>query len=52
MAVVELPIQADYLGYGLATEHGEWVSVRFMETDGEDVVLVNRQLEDAEMEGN
>ena len=48
----ELPIQADYLGYGLATEPGEWVSVRFVETDGEDVVLVNRQLEDAEMEGN
>lgn len=48
----ELPIQADYLGYGLATEPGEWVSVRFEETDGEDAVLVKRRIEDAEMEGN
>lgn len=48
----ELPIQADYLGYGLATEQGEWVSVRFEETDGEDIVLVKRKVENAEMEGN
>ena len=47
----ELPIQADYLGYGLATEKGEWVSVRFLETDGEDVVLVKRQRDDSETEG-
>jgi pyrimidine operon attenuation protein/uracil phosphoribosyltransferase len=48
----ELPIQADYLGYGLATDEGEWVSVRFVETDGEDAVLVKRQLEESESEGN
>lgn len=39
----ELPIQADYLGYALATEPDEWVSVRLKETDGEDVVLVHRK---------
>lgn len=47
----ELPIQADYLGYGLATEEGEWVLVRFMETDEEDVVLVKRQHDGSETEG-
>ena len=47
----ELPIQADYLGYGLATDENEWVSVRFVETDGEDAVLVKRHIEDSAMEG-
>lgn len=48
----ELPIQADYLGYALATEENEWVSVRFLETDGEDVVLVKRQPDAPDNEGN
>ncbi len=38
----ELPIQADYLGYQLGTGPNEWVFVRLQETDGEDVVLVQR----------
>lgn len=39
----ELPIQADYLGYSIATGADEWVSVRLRETDDEDAVLLLRQ---------
>ncbi|GMV99062.1 MAG: bifunctional protein PyrR [Candidatus Hydrogenedentota bacterium] len=36
----ELPIQADYLGWSLATRRDDHVTVRLAETDGEDVVLL------------
>jgi len=39
----ELPIQADYLGWPIATQRQEWVSVRLKETDGEDAVLLERR---------
>lgn len=39
----ELPIQADYLGYSLATQPNEWVSVNLTEIDGEDMVLIERR---------
>jgi pyrimidine operon attenuation protein/uracil phosphoribosyltransferase len=39
----ELPIQPDYLGRTVATQAGEYVAVRFAETDGEDVVLLGRK---------
>ncbi|MBX3178942.1 MAG: bifunctional pyr operon transcriptional regulator/uracil phosphoribosyltransferase PyrR [Candidatus Hydrogenedentes bacterium] len=45
----ELPIQADYLGYSMATDPGEWVTARLVEIDGEDLVLVTRR--DAGEEG-
>jgi pyrimidine operon attenuation protein/uracil phosphoribosyltransferase len=48
----ELPIQADYLGYSLATKPGEWVCVRLEETDGEDAVLVHRRFTAPDKEGN
>jgi pyrimidine operon attenuation protein/uracil phosphoribosyltransferase len=38
----ELPIQADYLGWSLVTEPRDHVFVRLQETDGEDVVLLER----------
>jgi len=38
----ELPIQADYLGWSLATSPHDHVSVRLVETDGEDAVLLER----------
>lgn len=44
----ELPIQADYLGYSIATGADEWVSVRLRETDDEDAVLLLRQERRAE----
>lgn len=47
----ELPIQADYLGYSLPTEQHEWVSVRLEESDGEDVVLLERRPTESEAEG-
>lgn len=47
----ELPIQADYLGYALATKPEEWVLVRLEETDGEDAVLVHRRFPPADAEG-
>lgn len=46
----ELPIQADYLGWPLATAPDEWVSVRLSEIDGEDVTLLERHAA-AEAEG-
>jgi pyrimidine operon attenuation protein / uracil phosphoribosyltransferase len=36
----ELPIQPDYLGETIAARKGQYVSVRFVETDGEDVVIL------------
>lgn len=39
----ELPIQADFLGWRVATQAHEWVAVRLMETDGEDAVLLERR---------
>jgi pyrimidine operon attenuation protein/uracil phosphoribosyltransferase len=39
----ELPIQPDYLGRALAPEPSDYVSVRFVETDGEDTVLLERR---------
>ena len=47
----ELPIQADYLGYSLPTEANEWVLVRLAESDGEDVVLLERRPMESEAEG-
>lgn len=38
----ELPIQADFLGWSLATTPADHVSVRLVETDGEDAVLLER----------
>ena len=42
----ELPIQPDYLGWSVAADRSEYVSVRFVETDGEDVVLLTRKSEE------
>jgi pyrimidine operon attenuation protein/uracil phosphoribosyltransferase len=36
----ELPIQPDYLGEAITARPGEYVSVRFVETDGEDAVIL------------
>jgi pyrimidine operon attenuation protein/uracil phosphoribosyltransferase len=45
----EVPIQADYLGWSLATKPDDHVFVRLMESDGEDIVLLeNRPGETAE----
>ncbi|GMU93089.1 MAG: bifunctional protein PyrR [Candidatus Hydrogenedentota bacterium] len=38
----ELPIQADYLGWSLATTPYDHVQVKLVETDGEDAVLLER----------
>lgn len=38
----ELPIQADYLGWSVATTADDHVQVKLRETDGEDVVLLER----------
>jgi pyrimidine operon attenuation protein/uracil phosphoribosyltransferase len=38
----ELPIQADFLGWSLATHPDDHVRVRLQETDGEDAVLLER----------
>ncbi len=48
----ELPIQADYLGYALGTDAYEWVFVRLMESDGEDVVLVKHAQDAPVSEGD
>ena len=39
----ELPIQPDYLGWRLATGPEDHVSVRLVETDGEDAVLLEHE---------
>jgi len=44
----ELPIQADFLGGSLSTSAEDHVSVRLMETDGEDAVLLERASADNE----
>ena len=36
----ELPIKADYIGKNLPTSHSERVSVRLLELDGEDRVVI------------
>ena len=41
----ELPIQADYLGYEIGTGPGEWIFARLEEIDGEDAVLLQRNVE-------
>lgn len=41
----ELPIQADYLGLAIKTLHSDHVAVHLMETDEEDVVLLQRSPE-------
>lgn len=40
----ELPIQADYLGWSIATQPGEWVSVHLQELDGEDAVYLEQRV--------
>jgi len=47
----ELPIQPDYLGWRVATQPGEWVSVHLNEIDGEDCVLIERRQSPEELEG-
>ncbi len=47
----ELPIQADFLGWSLGTTPHDHVSVRLRETDGEDIVLLERKRGAAEAEG-
>lgn len=47
----ELPIQADYLGWPVATQSNEWVAVRLLEFDGEDAVLLERYPEEPRKEG-
>ena len=44
----ELPIQADFLAWRVATSPNEWVSVRMKELDGEDVVLLERRPSETE----
>jgi pyrimidine operon attenuation protein/uracil phosphoribosyltransferase len=46
----ELPVQPDYLGWSLATTPEDHVSVRLHETDGEDLVLLERAMPPAETE--
>lgn len=41
----ELPIQADYLGWSIATSYDDHVQVKLKEIDGEDVVLLERTAE-------
>ncbi|MBN2310554.1 MAG: bifunctional pyr operon transcriptional regulator/uracil phosphoribosyltransferase PyrR [Candidatus Hydrogenedentes bacterium] len=48
----ELPIQADYLGWSLATEPDDHVSVRLAETDGEDLVVLERAARPPQPEGD
>lgn len=48
----ELPIQSDYLGWPLATNHEDYVSVRLREMDGEDVVLLERGVRAVPKGGN
>jgi pyrimidine operon attenuation protein/uracil phosphoribosyltransferase len=38
----ELPIQPDYLGWSISTKAEDHVSVKLQETDGEDIVLLER----------
>ncbi len=47
----ELPIQPDYLGWSVPTAHGEYVSVRLKEIDGEDIVLLDTRTPKTEQGG-
>ncbi len=47
----ELPIQPDYCGWTVATRPRDHVSVRLKERDGEDVVLLERHIGEAEEGG-
>ena len=38
----ELPVQPDFLGWSVTTQPGDHIQVRLNETDGEDLVLLNR----------
>jgi pyrimidine operon attenuation protein / uracil phosphoribosyltransferase len=49
--VRELPIQADYLGWTVATRPEDHVAVRLCELDGEDAVLLRREPAAAEEAG-
>lgn len=44
----ELPIQPDYLGWTVATKRDERVYVQLVETDGQDLVLLENKEQDAE----
>ncbi len=44
----ELPIQADFLGWSLATRPDDHVSVCLVETDGDDAVLLERSCDGME----
>lgn len=49
----ELPIQPDYLGWAVGTSPADHISVRLLETDGEDIVVLERNRADApEQEGS
>ncbi len=48
----ELPIQADYQGWSLATKPDDHVSVLLTEADAEDAVLLERAPEASEQEGD
>lgn len=48
----ELPIQADYLGSAIQTRPTDHVSVRLMEIDGEDIVLLESPREKASKPGS
>jgi pyrimidine operon attenuation protein/uracil phosphoribosyltransferase len=47
----ELPIQPDYCGWTVATQPQDHVAVRLKETDGEDVVLLERVATEAKEGG-
>ena len=44
----ELPIRPDYLGKSIETQPGDHVSVRLIDLDGEDVVLLERSQQETE----
>jgi len=46
----ELPIQPDYLGWSVGTEPGDHIAVRLVETDGQDIVLLERKPVDSPRE--
>ncbi|MBQ1942200.1 MAG: bifunctional pyr operon transcriptional regulator/uracil phosphoribosyltransferase PyrR [Clostridia bacterium] len=39
----ELPIRADYVGKNVPTAHSESVEVRFLETDGEECIILSKK---------
>jgi len=46
----ELPIQPDYLGWSVSGAPADHVSVQLMETDGQDIVLLERAAKESENE--